>query len=59
MKENRKRGLDEERPQQVEVVPAVDDIRSIIREVMAANPLVVTLVIAPHAPPTVAERLSN
>ena len=58
MKENRKRGLDEERPQQVEVVPAVDDVRSIIREVMAANPLVVTLV-APHAPPTVAERLSN
>ena len=57
MKENRKRGLDEERPQQVEVVTAVDDVRSIIREVMAANPLVVTLVIAP--PPTVAERLSN
>ena len=59
MKEKRKRGLDEERPQQVEVVPAVDDVRFIIREVMAANPLVVTLVIAPHAPPTVAERLSN
>ena len=58
MKENRKRGLDEERPQQVEVVPAVDDVRSNIREVMAANPLV-ALVIAPHAPPTVADRLSN
>ena len=57
MKENRKRGLDEERPQQVEVVPAVDDVLSIIREVMAANP-VVTPVIAPQAPPTVAERLS-
>ena len=47
MKEKRKRGLDEERPQQVEVVPAVDDIRSIIREVMAANPLVVTPVTRP------------
>ena len=58
MKRKRKRSLEEERPQQVEVVPAVDDIRSIIREVMAANPLVVTPVIAPHAPPTVAERLS-
>ena len=54
---NRKRRVEEERPQQVEVVPAVDDIRSIIREVMAANP-VVTPVIAPQAPPTVAERLS-
>ena len=37
--ERRQRRAEEERPPQVEALPATDDFRSMLREVMAADPL--------------------